>query len=280
MLAGCTEVGSPPSTLFVTDYRANAIVRYDGTTGTLIDVFAQGASARVDRPASVRRGPNNQLYSAGFGRGDVVRYDLASGAMMDVFFYDTNLLEEPVELVFRGGNLLVLGNDTENVVELDPVGRVVRSFGYPTMRGAQDFVVGPNDQLFVATESHPQLGSAIQVWDLATGTLARQFAGYDEIAFASGLAFGDDALYVCDFERSRVVRFDPATGESLGVLIDDTVLDRPARVDIGPDGALYVLDAVGLHRFDRETGAYLGRVISVADGILQRPLSFTFVVDD
>lgn len=281
MVAACAEPGSPaPSTLFVTDYRANAIVRYDGATGELIDVFAQGHDARVDRPASVRRGPNNQLYSAGFGRGDVVRYDLQSGAMMDVFYWDTTLLEEPVELLFHGDELLVLGNDTKNTVVIDPAGELVRSFGYPTMRGAQDFVVGPDGQLYVSTESHPQLGSAIQVWDLATGTLVRHFGSHDELAFASGLAFADDVLYVCDFERSRVTRFDPITGASLGVLVDETQLTSPVRVDLGPDGALYVLDAIGLHRFDRDSGAYLGLFVSVADGILQRPLGFTFVTGD
>ena len=258
IVAACaTEPASPPSTLFITDYRANAIVRYDGTTGELIDVFASGIADRVDRPASVRLGPNGQLYSAGFGRGDVVRYDLDSGAMMDVFFYDTTLLEEPVELLFHGDDLLVLGNDTQNTVVLDRAGVPIRSFGYPTMRAAHDFVIAPNNQLFVSTESHPQLGSAIQVWDLATGTLARNFGSYGELAFASGLALHAGILYVCDFERSRVTRFDPITGQSLGVLVDESHLIAPMRVDVGPDGSLHVLDSVGLHRFDAATGAPL-----------------------
>jgi streptogramin lyase len=277
-IAGCAASESPSSTVFVSDYRANAIVRYDGATGELLDVFAQGAEQRVDRPASVRRGPDGQIYAAGFGRGDVVRYDLATGAMMDVFYWDTRLLEEPVELEFRGDHLFVLGNDTKNLIEIDPSGAVVRSFGDPTMRGAQDFVID-GDLAYVATESNPTLGTAIQVWDLITGTLVRDFARYDEVAFAAGLALHDGMLYVSDFERGRVTRFDPATGESLGVLVDETALSLPVDVEIGPDGALCVLDATGLHRFDRGTGKPLGRLISVADGILARPLGFTFVAE-
>lgn len=273
---GVEPVEPPPSTLFVTDYQTSSIVRYDGTTGALIDVFASGAAQRVDRPASVQRGPDGLLYSAGFGRGDVVRYDLATGAMMDVFYWDTRLLEEPMELLFHGDHLLVLGNDTKNVVELDRTGYPLRELGYPTMRGAQDFVLGDGGQLFVATESHPELGSAIQVWDLATGTLARHFGSYAELAFAAGLALHDGVLYVCDWERGRVLRFDPATGTSLGVLVDEGLL-LPVELDVGPDGTLHVLDATGLHRFDRETGASLGRLVAVDGTVLVRPQGFTFV---
>jgi sugar lactone lactonase YvrE len=275
-IAACTTSEPPASTLFVSDYRANAIVRYDGTTGELIDVFAQGLDQRVDRPAGVQRGPDGHIYAAGFGRGDVVRYDPATGAMMDVFYWDTRLLEEPVELAFRGDHLFVLGNDTKNLVELDPRGAVVRSFGDPIMRGAQDFVID-GDVAFVATESHPTLGTAIQEWDLATGTLGRAFGTYDELAFAAGLALHDGILYVSDFERGQVTRFDAATGVSLGVLVTD--LSAPVDVDVGPDGTLHVLDALGLHRFDRALGKLLGTLVRVADGVLARPLGFTFVVE-
>lgn len=268
---------SVPSTVFISDYRANAIFRYDGVTGEFGGVFAAGAAQRVDRPASVRLGPTGQLYSAGFGRGDVVRYDMHSGAMMDVFYWDTTLLEEPVELLFHGEELVVLGNDTKNIVVIDPAGTVVRSFGDPTMRAAHDFVI-VDGTLYVATESHPQLGSAIQAWDLATGTLLHHFGTIDELAFAAGIAHGPDGLlYVCDFERDRVVRFDPSTGASLGVLVGESVLTEPVSLDFGPDGTLHVLDRIGLHRFDARTGADLSLLVSATDGHLVRPLGFTFV---
>jgi DNA-binding beta-propeller fold protein YncE len=258
------------STLFVTDYGASAIVRFDGATGERIDVFAE-----LDRPASVQVSPDGELYAAGFGRGEVARFDLATGAPLGVFFYDTTVLEEPMQLLWRGDELYVLGNDTQNTVVIDPAGRMMRELGYPTMRGAQDFAVAETGELFVATESHPELGSAVQVWDTATGTLLRHFGGRAELAFASGLAFADGVLYVSDFERGTVTCFDPATGRSLGVLVEG--LHAPARLHLGPDGALYVLDATGLLRFDPTSGAPLGTLVDVGQGGLRRPLSFTFV---
>ena len=75
------------------------------------------------------------------------------------------------------------------------------------------------------------------------------------------------------------MRFDPTTGAPAGTLIEAGVLVDPVSLGLGPDGALYVLDAAGLHRFDVETGAYLARVVAVADGQLARPRNFTFITD-
>jgi sugar lactone lactonase YvrE len=273
VLLGCAEAASPiPSEIFVTDYRANAIVRYDGATGDLIDVFAAGAEQRVDRPASVQLGPDGFVYSAGFGRGDIVRYDL-SGAMLDVFYWDTRLLEEPMELAFHGSELYVLGNDTKNMVVIAEDGRAMREFGFPTMRGAQDFVID-GDRMFVATELNPTLGSAVQVWDRVSGTLVRHFGTYDELAFATGVVLHEGVLYVSDFERGRVMRFDPETGAS-SVLIEG--LELPVELAVAPDGALHVLDANGLQVYDRESGAFVRTLIPVDGSVLQRPLGFTIV---
>lgn len=273
ILAACAAESVSPvePTIYVSDYRASAIVRYD-LDGNLIDVFAEGADQRVDRPASVRRGPDGQLYSAGFGRGDVNRYDLSSGQMNDTFYWDTTLLEEPVELEFRGDHLFVLGNDTKNMVELDPSGQVVRELGWPLMRGAQDFVID-GELAYVATEQHPELHHALQVWNLATGQLVSSFATLDQVAFASGLVIDGDTLLVSDLERGTITRFDPATGANLGVVADGLTL--PVEIDFGPGGKLYALDLLGLHRFDA-TGAHT--VIEMG-GPLQRPLGFTFVID-
>lgn len=267
----------PPSTLFVTDRGGDSILRYDGVTGQFEDVFASGLASRIDRPSSVRLGPSGHLYLAGFGRGDVVRFDVESGAMMDVFYWDTQLLEEPVELVFRGDDLVVLGNDTQNAVVIDAEGTATRSFGYPEMRAAHDFVMTPDEStVVVATDTHPQLGSALQLWDATSGTLLRHFGTASEIASATSVALGGDGLlYACDYERGAIVRFDPATGALLGTVT--TLLDGPVSIDFGPDGALYALDRLGIHRIDPDTGEELSLLVAVGDGHNEMPRSFTFV---
>lgn len=273
----------PPSTLFVVDRGGDAVLRYDGVTGQFDDVFAAGITQQIDRPSSVRLGPSGHIYLAGFGRGEVVRYDVASGSMMDVFYQDTTLLEEPVELAFRGDELLVLGNDTQNLVGIAPDGRTLRSFGYPEMRAAHDFVLGADErQVFVATDTHPQLGTAVQAWDVETGQLVHHFGTAGELATATGIALRDNGqLYVCDEQRNQVARFDPWTGAALATTVtgDSGLLDAPISLEFGPDGALYVLDANGIHRMDPDTGVELSLLVSREDGRIAAARSFTFLTE-
>ncbi len=274
----CTQL---PSTLFITDRGANAIVRYDGVSGAFRDVFAAGSADGLDRPSSVRLGPSGHIYLAGFGKGDVTRYDLASGSNMGVFYWDTTLLEEPVELMFHGEQLVVLGKDTHNVVVLAPDGHVASVIGSPDLRAAHDLVID-GDLAYIGTDTHPQLGTTIQVWSLATGTLVRQLGTIDQLASATSLTLGPDhRLYVCDNQRDQVVVLDPETGDLLDVLVPAAsgLLETPISLDFGPDGALYVLDARGLHRLNPHTGDELSLFVDVQDGHLKGPRSFTFLTE-
>ena len=271
----------PAGYLFVADRGGDAILRYDAPTGDFIDVFAAGAEMRVDRPSSVRYGPDGYLYLAGFGRGDVVRFDVRSGQMLDTFFQDP-VLEEPVELLFRGGDLVVLGHDTQNAVVIGRQGNLAGEFGFPDMRAAHDFAFGPDGLLYVGTDSHPQRGTALQVWDVQRGELLLDFGEPAVLSAATGVAIGPDGLlYVADAYRDQVVAFDPATGAPAGALVsqEEQLLDQPASLDFGPDGALYVVDRAGVHRFDPSSGAYLSRVVSAGDGHLAGPRSITFVTE-
>lgn len=284
VIAGCTDevsdcalcVERPPSTVFLSDRGNDSIVRYDGRSGDFEGVFAQGRAARIDRPASLRLGPSGYAYLAGFGVGDVVRYDLASGALKDVFYWDTTLLEEPLELAFRGDEVLVLGNDTANVVVLDAHGRPTRELGY--MRNALDMVLAPDQRtLYVGVETDT---AAIQVWDVDTGTLVRELGRPDEIASGTSLALArDGSLYACDWQREQIVRFDPDTGALLDTIVSPGGLRVPVAIDVGPDGALYALDEDGLHRLDPETGLELQLLVAARDGHNVRPRAFTFMTE-
>lgn len=261
-LVGCTSPSAPaPATVLVSDYRANAIYRYDGATGAFLGTFAEGSAQRVDRPAGVRLGPDGQLYTAGFGRGEVVRYDITSGQMMDVFYWDTRLLEEPVELVFDRDELVVLGNDTNNIVVLGPDGSLSRTFGYPLIRGAHDFVIDAQRRLLIATDA------GVQVWDLASGTQLGSF-GERDLARATSIALRGEVTYVADWDRDCIMTFPDARVFVAG-------LRDPISIDLF-GGVLYVLDATGMHRFDADTGEDLGLLLA-RDERLPWPRGFTFL---
>jgi sugar lactone lactonase YvrE len=252
--------------MFVADRTANRIVQFDGVTGEWV-----GEVATVDRPSSLRLGPDRSLYVAAFGGSQILRFDPAARTMTAPFFQDTEILEEPVELIFQDLELVVLGHDTHNAVVLDPSGTMVRDIGYPDMRGAHDFAFGADGLLYVATEHDVSLGAAIQVWDIDTGTMAHRLGTLDQLANASGIVAVDDELYVTDYERGRLIRF---AGDEPTVIAEGLV--HPISVELGPDGRFYVIDERGIHRLERD-GAYDSLFVS---DHLVGPRSVTFVLRD
>ena len=266
--------------LLVADRDADAVFRYDAATGEYLDLVATGAAIGAERPSSVRLGPDGFLYVIGFERAAVARLRLEGGAAAELFFRDSSVLEEPVELLFRGGDVVVLGNDTRNAVVVGPDGALATDFGYPDMRAAHDFLLAPDDLLYVGIDSHPAFGTSIQVWDPAARARVADFGQLDDIASATGLALGPDGLlYACDSYRDQVLSFDRATGRLASVVVDGSAatLQGPVSLDFAPDGTLFVIDELGVAVIDPNTGAVVSRLIEVGDGHLVRPRNLTFL---
>jgi sugar lactone lactonase YvrE len=223
----------------------------------------------LDRPSSVRRGPDGALYVATFHNSGVTRLD-DGGATR---FFADSYLEEPVELAFHGDRLFVLGNDTANVVVADADGAFLDEFGYPEMRNAHDMAFGPDGLLYVATSVSIALEAGLQAWDVDQRQLVDAFAPEDEVGRATAVAFDAEGdLYVADGMHGRVLRYDLASRALAEVVIDEG-LDQPVSLDLSTDGALYVADRLGVHRFDATSGAPLG---NLADEV-ERPRGVTVV---
>jgi len=255
------------ATLLVVDRGGESLLAFDGN-GQLIDVVASASDCGLNRPASVHQGPNGALYVANFGDSTVIRLE---GDTAETFYSDSAWLEEPIDVLFRDRALYVLGNDTKNVVVLDEHGVLVKELRNEAMRDLHDFALGPDGRLYVAAGSHPTLHCAVQVWDAGDGALVDCFGTPDEIGFATALAFGPNAeLWVADAGRPSVVRFSGDTAEER---IGDGVLVEPLGLALGPDGRLYVADAVlGIVRFERDSAE-----LFVPMGELVRPRSLMFV---
>lgn len=233
--------------MFVADRTADRIVRFDGVSGAY-----EGEVVAIDRPSSTRLGTDGALYVAGFGRSEIVRVDPHTGAILDRFYRDTTVLEEPVELLFRAGQLVVLGHDTKNAVVIDPSGTMVTDLGYPDMRSAHDFAFASDGLLYVATGHDVSTGSALQAWDLERGVLVDRFGGLDEVANATGIVAVGEDLFVTDYERGTLLRVAP----DRSITVVTTGLVHPISVELGLDDSLYLIDDWGIQRFDQD-GAFL-----------------------
>jgi sugar lactone lactonase YvrE len=163
------------------------ILRYNGSTGAFIDIFAQGNDMK--RPYGNAFGPDGNLYVASFRSDQILKFNGTTGAFISVF---------------------AKGNGTAAGL----------------LNGPNDLLFGPNGKLYVTTQGSVADGlggisykfnSEVLRYDVATGVgevFAQQpaptpnGAGYISLL---GIAFGPDGLlYVTDF-GGGIRSYDAAT---------------------------------------------------------------------
>ncbi|MCA9278029.1 MAG: hypothetical protein H6815_04485 [Phycisphaeraceae bacterium] len=276
LIVATTSSSFAQSEFFLTDRSSDAVLRYDGTTGAFIDAFVPSGSGGLDRPVNLVFGPDGNLYVVNFGPGNIKRFDGQTGAFIDTFFSDTFYLEEPVTMLFTNGFAYVLGNDTQNLVELNATtGAYIRQIGAGTMRYAHDMVLSPTGTLFVATENYTQ--GPLQEWNIQSGALLNSFASTTEVSLATGVAIGpNDDIFMSDWYDREVERYDAATHAHLGAFIADQDLVGPGSLEFRPDGMVYVSGSSGVRRYDATTGAFVDVFIATGSGGLQTPRGFVF----
>ena len=78
-----TAVGQVRADLFVGSGATNQILRYDGTTGAFLGVFASGGGLSL--PDAHLFGPDGNLYVSSSHTDNVLRYSGTTGAFLGVF---------------------------------------------------------------------------------------------------------------------------------------------------------------------------------------------------
>ena len=131
---------------------SHSILRFDGTTGEFIDVFATGG---LSSPDFFVFGPDGHLYVSSRGNHKVLRYNGTSGAFIDEFI-STGLggLSIPEGLVFNQEYLYVISRGTNNVLRYRrDTGAFVDEFitaGSGGLSGPFGLVIGPDGNFYVA----------------------------------------------------------------------------------------------------------------------------------
>jgi len=117
------------------------ILRYDGTTGALIGLFAPVPGA----PADMRYGPNGNLYVCAYTGGMVWELDPVNGNLISVWPLPPNTRPNDVE--FLNGEILVTAMGTNLVYRFDstPAHNLLGTFGDANWGNTHGIEVSPHN---------------------------------------------------------------------------------------------------------------------------------------
>ncbi len=234
----------PDGNFYVASGANDRILRYDGHSGALLDIFIQNGakglpSGTLDYPVDLALGLDGALYVSSEYTDSILRFDASSGAYLGKFVPGgSSSLDGPCGIAFHGGDLFIAGHLSG------------QAYRYDGTTGAFELAFGKN------------------VLTTPNG-----------VAFGS-----DGNLYVVSGDTFAIEKFDPLTGAYLGQFVAAGAggLSRPTGIEFGPDQNLYVasLTTDSIKRFDGVTGAYLGDFIAPGSGGLTQPNFITFAVPE
>jgi len=207
----------PDGNLYVSSFSTagngvTGVLRYNGSTGAFIDVFAQRSG--LD-PFGLAFGPDGHLYVADFSANAVLRFNGQTGVFIDIFTSGASPLA-PRGLVFGpDGNLYVSSPGNSRVLRFD--GRTGASLGiFATGVDARDLVFGADANLYVASFSN----NSVLRFNGTTGAFVDTFALGGGLDGPVGLRFGPDGdLYVGSFNNYGVLRYDGASGAFMDIFV-------------------------------------------------------------
>jgi sugar lactone lactonase YvrE len=205
----------PDGLLYVSSFRSDEILRYSGTTGKFVDVFAQkdGTAEGLNGPNGLLFGPDGDLYVTTQGSVADENGELSFLFPSQVLKYD-----------------IATGDGEVFVPQPEP---------FPTSVGFVSFLglaVGPDDDdLYVS-----DFANGIRRYDFETGkelaVLDTNYTGTEPSSnFIGSLAFGPDkALYTVGFDTETtlgsLLKFDPLTGDRTVVISNAAALQRPIGI--------------------------------------------------
>ncbi|MEN8144459.1 MAG: NHL repeat-containing protein [Gemmatimonadota bacterium] len=267
-----THADSDRPDLFVSSRNTNSVKRFDGATGEYLGDFVAPGSGGLSATQEVAFGPDGNLYVSGRGNPQILRFDGESGEFLGPFTsgYD---LDEPTKMTFGpDGKLYVSqwGKNKRTVARFNAVTGVYVDEVTPALQEGMAHAWSEDGTLYVASYGSKD----VRRFGPGAENLG-VFTQGSELASAVNLWFGEDGdLFVLDWERGRVARFDGSDGSYEGVFIDG--LEKAEGVTLGHDGALYICDwqKNQIHRYDAKTGEHLG--IFASGGEMKQPNGLVF----
>jgi hypothetical protein len=239
----------PDGNLYVASSATNQILRFNGTTGTFMNVFVAAGAGGLQNPSGITFGPDGALYVSSFDTDQVLRYNGTTGAFTSAFVSAAaGGLDGPGTLVFGTDNFLyVVSQNTDNVLRYTAnngsFDKIFVAAGTGGLNTPSGMTFGPDGNLYVGSRGT----SSILRFNGTSGALIDAFvpANTGGLAFPTSLQFGPDKnLYVSSDLFGNILRFNGSSGAFIDTYVaSGTGLNLPTTLLWRPDGTLAVTDA-------------------------------------
>ncbi len=163
-------VFGPDGALYVASFDDDSILRYDGQTGTFVDVFVSSGLGGLDGPdAGTCFGPDGLLYVPSFWNDSILRYDASGASLGDFVPSGLGSLAAPRDLAFHGQLVYVASSDNNRILRYDRAGNFVDIFASLPRPYSLDFHPFDGNLYAVSlTRNH------VRVFDGETGAFLRR----------------------------------------------------------------------------------------------------------
>lgn len=255
--------------LLVGSYSSAKVLRYDGTTGAFLNVFAD-----VNGPQGMAIGPDGNIYLAHDQDHFVSQHNPTTGTTIDPAFFNTDTGTTGV--VFRPNGIAYVGIPGGLRRFNATTGAFIDTLISASGIGAFDF--GPDGNIYAVNRP---LG-VVQRYNVSTGAFIDTFATLPGSGVnGSGLIFAPNgSLLVANTSTGAIQQYNGTTGTPLGEFVAAGNMVNPLALAFGPDANLYISDHNGtssvVKRFNGATGAYIDTFIPALSGGLNSATSLLF----
>ncbi len=269
-LTGCAQNEAETYTLLVSNLGAGEVLEFaaDGAfLGPLVveEGFPEDAIEDRFEPSDVVM-LGDELVLSNYATGQLVVVDRHSGEYVREFSpgFGRNEagrfveVEEPCQMLWSGEQVLVLGNDSKNVLGWSADAELEFSMGGQGVMGAgHGFTLADDGQMIVAISPlHPWSG-LLQLWDTKTGEKLADFGPYGELLEGTDIiSIGNQRILVADWFGEQIVEYDLQTRRKVQHWTSkDLAMGRPVSLTLTPDGRILVLDDLGVLSWDMNSNA-------------------------
>jgi hypothetical protein len=237
--------------LLVCSLLSDQVLRFDGTTGASLGVFAD---THIDGPEGVTVGPDGNVYVASEYSGNVTKWSPDGTYLGD--FVPSMAGWEDLEFGPDGDLYTIahFGTSDGPLSKFDgTTGAYLGQWGAGAAVSHQHgLTFGPDGNPYIGRTIFGPIGSIGKI-DQATGTFVGSIATDPHLDGIFDLVFHDGLVYTSDHLGGGIHRFNPLSGAYLGDLVVGG--DPSWGMVFHDDGLLYVSAGGSVVRYDSVTGA-------------------------